>query len=264
MSGAPLLRARGVEHAFGRTEFRLGPLDLLCERSSHTVILGRNGSGKTTLLRLLGGFLPPRSGRIELDGSLLSAMAPRARARRIAMLADLPPAAGALRVRDAVMMGRYPHQDWRPFDSRRDVQAVEEALRRTDASPLAGRRVCELSSGERQRILLARAIAQEPELLLLDEPSSHLDLARQVDLEERLAELRRESGIAIVAVSHDVNLSTRRADQVVLMRDGAVLGAGPASTALTAEALSAAFGIDLRAIEVQTGGRPWFVPDLEE
>jgi iron complex transport system ATP-binding protein len=259
-SDSLILEARDLSLTFPHSTFRVGPINLGCASGSHTTILGKNGSGKSTLLSLLAGLQKPTEGRVLLNGVDVSSVPTRKRAQSIAMLVDLKQPPAGLTVQQLVMMGRYPHQTWVPFDSETDVACVERALSWTDTTSFRHRFIQELSLGERQRVLLARAMAQEPTVLLLDEPSSHLDIARQLELEDQLARMREELGIAVVAVSHDYNISTRHADFVLMLQDGMAVVAGTPDAVLTESALSDVYDAPLIAMRHPKSDRPWFAP----
>ena len=256
----PLIRARDVTVKVAGSDFCLGPVDFDCWEGTHTTVLGQNGSGKSTLLRVLAGLCPATTGQVFIAGLRSDQMSPRMRAQRISLMTDLAPTMPGLRVEEVVLTGRFPHQGFAPFDRPEDLRAVERALELTDTQGFRERSIKSLSLGERQRVLLARALAQEPQVLLLDEPSSHLDIARQLELEQRLLELRRTLPMAIVAVSHDFNVSTRHADSVILLKNGRVFASGATTSVLTAAALSAIYDADLETVTRPGSLRPWFLP----
>jgi len=195
-------------------------------------VLGPNGSGKSTLIRLLAGLLVPQRGRVELGGEPVAALSRREVARRLALVPQEPRFEAPFTALEVVLLGRHPHLAGVTFESEADVAIARAALARVDAAPLAERPVDELSSGERQRVVMARALAQETPALALDEPSSFLDLRHQVALFDLVRELAAE-GRAVVAVLHDLSLAAEYCDRVLLLERGRAAALGPTATALT-------------------------------
>ena len=218
-------------------------VDLRLEHGELLALLGTNGSGKTTLLRVLAGTLRAASGSIELFGRPLAEFSRGALARRVAVLPQSLELPGGFRAGELVEMGRAPHAQRRFGPSPADEEAVERALVDADALDLAHRRVEELSGGERQRVLVAMALAQEPDLLLLDEPTLHLDLAHQVALLNAIDRLRLRRGLAVVAVLHDLNLAAAFAPRVALLSAGVVVADGDPASVLTTERVRETFGV---------------------
>lgn len=210
-------------------------------------VLGPNGSGKTTLLRAIAGLLP-YTGAITAGGQALNGLPPRRRARAVALMSQFSAAGFDYTVYETVMLGRYAHREgafWAP-DSDADRTAVRESLQRTDTWALRERYVTELSGGQLQRVMLARAFAQAPQVLLLDEPANHLDLRCQAELSASVRAWAAEApGRCAVAVLHDVNLALELADRVLLLQNGAVRWQGPAA-ALDTAALDEVYGMDVR------------------
>jgi iron complex transport system ATP-binding protein len=216
---------------------------------------GPNASGKTTLLRLLSGVLRPLAGRVELDGAEVSRLEPRTRARRIAVVQQESPLVFPLRAVEYVLQGRYPYSRRLHFPSEDDLELVLRALEQVGGSHLGERWMNELSGGEKQRVVLARALAQQPLLLLLDEPTLHLDIGGQVELLKQLASLAATGHAAIVVVTHELSLAAEFADQVVLLQHGRSLGVGRPSEVLQEAVLREVFGAPLR-VEPGPGDRP--------
>ena len=217
-------------------------------------LLGPNGSGKTTLLRVGMGVLSARSGTVLLGGRPVTAWSRPEIAQRIAILPQLPTLPDGFRVEELVEMGRAPHARSRFGASAEDADAVERALVDADAVELVGRRIDELSGGERQRVLVAMALAQEPGLLLLDEPTQHLDLAHQVALLATLDRLRRTRGLAVVAVLHDPALTALANPRVVLLSAGRVVADGQAADVLRPATVARVFEIPLATALALSGG----------
>lgn len=218
-------------------------VDLRLEHGELLALLGTNGSGKTTLLRVLAGTLRAASGSIELFGRPLAEFSRGALARRVAVLPQSLELPGGFRAGELVEMGRAPHAQRRFGPSAADEEAVERALVDADALDLAHRRIEELSGGERQRVLVAMALAQEPDLLLLDEPTLHLDLSHQVALLNAIDRLRLRRGLAVVAVLHDLNLASAFAPRVALLSAGVVVADGDPARVLTMERVRETFGV---------------------
>lgn len=225
-----------------------------------TVIVGANACGKSTLLRALARLLRPRSGTVLLDGADLHRLPTKEVATRLGILPQTPIAPDAITVADLVARGRYPHQGWFRRWTSEDEAALVQALEHTSTLDLADRHVDELSGGQRQRVWIAMAIAQDTEILLLDEPTTFLDLAHQIDVMDLVRQLNRSEGRTVVAVLHDLNQAFRYADHVIAMRDGAVLAQGPPDELATAELIEQVFGLRSQVIEDPVAGTPMVVP----
>ena len=223
-----------------------------------TMIIGLNGSGKTTLLHLLAGLRKPGMGRVWLGKRDLARIGAKERSRMMALLEQNPSAHVELTVRDVVQLGRIPHLGrWRMGNlSRRqghDDDVVEKAMATTGVSELTDRAWSSLSGGERQRVQLARALAQEPEILFLDEPTNHLDLPHQIDLLERV----RGLGLTTVTVIHDLDLAAAYADDLIVLDSGRMVAGGPASTVLTPDLVRDHFGVDGEVWSSSRRGFTW-------
>ena len=217
-------------------------------------ILGPNGSGKSTLVRLLAGLLAPQRGRVELGGEPVASLARREIARRLALVPQEPRFEADFTALEAVLLGRHPHLAGVAFESERDVAITRAALARVDAAALAERPVEELPAGERQRVVMARALAQETPALALDEPSSFLDLRHQVGLFDLVRELAAE-GRAVVAVLHDLSLAAEYCDRVLLLEHGRAAALGTTAEALTYANLTRVFETEVYVdVHDLTGG----------
>lgn len=258
-TGATSLVARGVHLAYDQRRVVHG-VDLAVPTGQVTVIVGANGCGKSTLLRGLGRILRPVEGSVELDGRDLQKTRPREVAAVLGLLPQQPVAPEGITVADLVGRGRHPHQGAFRRWSAGDADAVARALALTDTQDLAARRVEELSGGQRQRVWVAMMLAQDPRILLLDEPTTYLDIAHQVDLLDLLAELNEQRGTTVVMVLHDLNLAARYAHHLVVMAEGRVLREGAPAEVLDAACVQEAFGLEARVIEDPVAGCPLVVP----
>ena len=218
-------------------------------------ILGPNASGKSTLLKLVSGALAPLSGRILLNGFVTLSLTPRTRAQRIAVVQQESLLLFPARVWEFVLQGRHAHGRSLRFESEDDVLIAKNALAQVGAADLSDRSMDQISGGEKQRVILARALAQQPLLLLLDEPTLHLDIAAQVDLLHSLRRLAAENRYTVVVVTHELNLAAEYADQVVLMQRGRCLRVGPPASIYQRELLEQVFQTPL-TVELGSSGRP--------
>ncbi len=255
----PRLRARGLRLGYG-DDIVVDGLDLDVPDGQVTAVIGPNGCGKSTLLRALGRLLKPKSGEVLLDGRPLDRIPTRDVARIIGLLPQSPVAPDGLTVADLVMRGRHPHQNWFRQWSAADQDIVTEALEWTDMRELAGRPVDTLSGGQRQRAWISMALAQGTDLLLLDEPTTYLDLSHQIDVLDLVARLHAERGRTIVMVLHDLNLAARYADHVVAMRAGRIVAQGPPAEVFTVELLADVFGLAALVVPDPATGTPLVVP----
>ena len=231
-------------------------LDLAVPAGRVTALVGPNACGKSTALRALARLIAPAAGTVLLDGAAINTLA-----RRLALLPQSPVAPDGITVRDLVARGRTPHQQWWRQWSRADERIVDEALAATGTAELADRTVDELSGGQRQRVWIALALAQGTGVLLLDEPTTYLDLAYQVEVLELVAELNRRDGTTVVMVLHDLNQACRYADHLIAMRSGRVVAAGPPGEVVTPELVRDVFGLDCRIIACPVAGTPIVVPE---
>lgn len=225
-----------------------------------TVIVGANACGKSTLLRALSRLLRPADGQVVLDGRDIHSVPTRQLARDLGLLPQSPVAPEGIVVGDLVARGRHPHQGVLSRWSAADSAAVAAALEATDTATLVDRPVDELSGGQRQRVWIAMALAQETSVLLLDEPTTFLDLSHQIDVLDLLTDLNRSRGTTIAMVLHDLNLAARYADHVLAMRDGAVVAAGTPSEVVTIPLVRDVFGLEAQVIEDPVSHTPLVVP----
>jgi iron complex transport system ATP-binding protein len=225
-------------------------------------LLGPNGAGKSTLIRLAAGLLMPRRGMVLLEGRDIGAWSRRDVARLVAVLpqdAVIPP---AFTGREIALMGRSPHLGWLAAEGPADLAAVERALEQADAVAFADRRVGELSGGERQRLLLARALAQEPSVLLLDEPTVHLDLGHQLAMLELVVGLARTQGMAVLAVYHDLNLAAQSCDELMVLADGKIALRGAPDDVLRSRVVGDVYGVGLELLHRGSGRLAALLPEV--
>ncbi|MFI8084262.1 ABC transporter ATP-binding protein [Kitasatospora sp. NPDC086009] len=253
------LEARGLTLAYEARTVVEG-LDLTVPDGRVTVIVGPNACGKSTLLRALGRLLKPVRGAVLLDGAELARVPTKRIAQRIGLLPQSPTAPEGISVADLVSRGRQPHQSWWQQWSAEDERAVAEALERTSTAELAERSVDELSGGQRQRAWIAMALAQGTDILLLDEPTTFLDIAHQVEVLDLVRRLNVERGRTVVAVLHDLNQAARYADHLVAMRAGRIVAQGAPAEVVTAELVREVFGLDSVVVPDPVTGTPLVVP----
>ncbi|MER7776064.1 ABC transporter ATP-binding protein [Streptomyces sp. NPDC096191] len=228
--------------------------------NSFTVIVGPNACGKSTLLRALSRMLKPAQGRVLLDGSVIQSMPAKQVARTLGLLPQSSIAPDGITVGDLVGRGRYPHQGLLRQWSTEDERVVQESMAQTGVSELAERYVDELSGGQRQRVWIAMALAQQTPLLLLDEPTTYLDIQHQIDVLDLCAELHEEQGRTLVAVLHDLNHAARYATHLIALRDGEIIAEGAPGDIVTADLVERVFGLRCQVIDDPETGTPLVVP----
>jgi iron complex transport system ATP-binding protein len=273
-----LLRADNVTYVHDRTAGgRPGPLaaeprpagpslpgvqgvSVAVERGDIVGILGPNGSGKTTLLRLLAGMLQPETGTVTLRGASLASIPRSALARSIAVVPQETHLAFDYSVLEIALMGRYPHLGTFELEGPRDVAIAREALAATGTAALERRRFITLSGGEKQRVVIASALAQEAEILLLDEPTASLDVGYQFDVAALLARLNRERGLTIIVATHDLNFAAGLCGSLVMLSEGRVVAAGPTNDTLTSLSIQALYGVVADVYPHHAAGRLTVVP----
>lgn len=235
-------------------------LDLTIPTGVVTTVIGPNGCGKSTLLRALSRLLRPRAGTVLLDGRDITAMRTRDVARTLGMLPQAPVAPEGLTVADLVSRGRHPHQSWFRQWSGDDEDEVTVALERTGISDLADRPIDELSGGQRQRAWISMALAQGTDILLLDEPTTYLDLAHSVEVLDLVDRLHSELGRTVVMVLHDLNLAVRYSDHLVVMKQGRIVASGAPAEVISVDLLREVFGLEASVVEDPVSDRPLIVP----
>lgn len=259
MTAAHTLAAESVTLAYGDRTVIEG-LDLSIAPGRITSIVGANGCGKSTLLRALARLLTPAVGRVVLDGASVHARPSKEVARLLGLLPQSPVAPEGIAVADLVGRGRHPHQRMLARWSAHDYAVVADALDATGISDLADRSVDELSGGQRQRVWIAMALAQQTDILLLDEPTTFLDVAHQVEVLDLLTDLSVSRGTTIVMVLHDLNLAARYSDELVAMKDGRVHAVGAPGEIVTAELVQEVFGLANQITVDPVSGKPMVTP----
>ncbi|MET8707709.1 ABC transporter ATP-binding protein [Streptomyces californicus] len=253
------LTAEGLTLGYGDRTV-VDSLDLAVPPGRITVIVGANACGKSTLLRSMSRLLAPRKGRVVLDGKEVHRLPAKELARTLGLLPQSPVAPEGITVSDLVGRGRHPHQSVFSRWNEKDDAAVAAALEATHTEPLAERAVDELSGGQRQRVWIAMALAQQTDLLLLDEPTTFLDASHQIEVLDLLTDLNRSRGTTIVMVLHDLNLAARYADHLIALAGGGLHASGTPAEVLTEETVRAVFDLDSRIIEDPVSGRPLMLP----
>ncbi|MHA7208488.1 ABC transporter ATP-binding protein [Arthrobacter sp. MDT1-65] len=256
---ADTLSATGLTLAYGERTVVEG-LSVEVPAGKVTVIVGANACGKSTLLRGLARLLKPVAGTVVLNGTDIATQSTKAVARVLGLLPQTPVAPDGITVADLVGRGRYPHQGWFRQWTPDDDDAVSSALEATDTLALADRTVDELSGGQRQRVWIAMALAQQTGILLLDEPTTFLDVTHQVEVLDLITDLNRRSGTTVVMVLHDLNLAARYADHLIAMREGRIVAEGVPSAVVTEETVTGVFNLDCRVIEDPVSGTPMVIP----
>ncbi|MDP6045966.1 MAG: ABC transporter ATP-binding protein [Phycisphaerae bacterium] len=244
-----ILTASGVKFAYRPGQNVLDGVDLVASAGRVVCVLGSNGSGKTTLLGCLLGQHRPGAGSIELDGRAIDSYSPRRRARLMAYVPQQPDAAFAFTAAEIVLAGRLSHTGILGLTTRQDQEIGRAAMEMTGTLDFADRMLDELSGGEAQCVMVARALAQQPSVMLLDEPTSHLDIANQLKIYRMMRRLADDWQMAVICVSHDINLAARFADELVLMRHGRVVAGGSVEQVIDREILAETYGVQIDLIE---------------
>jgi len=253
------IRARGLGHAYGRREV-LREIDLSADPGEVVGLVGPNGSGKSTLIRILSGVLRGYSGEVRIGGRELSQLSRRELARLLAVVPQEPAFSFPFTALEIVLMGRHPHLAGLAFESQRDLELARESLERCGAGQLAERPIQQLSAGERQRIVFAKALAQQPGALLLDEPASFLDIRHQVDLYDIVREQAQANGRTVLTVLHDLNLAAEYCDRIYLLKQGRIVAGGNTDAVLTYANLTSVFDTEVYVDTNDLTGRLLVLP----
>jgi len=225
-----------------------------------SVIIGPNGCGKSTLLRSLSRLLPPKSGTVLLNGEDIHQQAPRDVAKKLGLLPQTAIAPNGIKVLDLISRGRFPHQKWFQPWSIEDQKAVDQAMEATGIIELSQHYVDQLSGGQRQRVWVAMALAQQTPLLLLDEPTTYLDIAHQIELMDLFQDLNRQQGYTLVAVLHDLNHACRYADNLIVMKKGKIIATGNPKEIITEQLVEAVFGLPCLIMQDPISNTPLIIP----
>jgi iron complex transport system ATP-binding protein len=255
-----LIAANHVSFAYERRRTVVDDVTVTVPRGAIVGLLGPNGSGKTTLLRLLAGTLKPDCGQIAFDGAALTTFTRRGLARRLAVVPQETHSAFDFAAIDIVLMGRYPHLRPLEFEGPDDVAIARAAMAATGTDAFAHRRFSTLSGGEKQRVVIASALAQTADAMLLDEPTASLDIGYQLEIAALLVRLNRERGTTMVVSTHDLNLAASVCSELVLIRQGRVLAQGAVDAALTADTIRMLYGIDAEVMKHSASGHLTVIP----
>ncbi|TWH57033.1 iron complex transport system ATP-binding protein [Desulfitobacterium sp. LBE] len=259
MKKTPVLSASHVVAGYDH-KIILNTIDLVIPSNKISVIIGANACGKSTLLKTLARLIKPVSGEVALDGKPISTIPPKQLARVLGLLPQSPVVPEGIAVADLVSRGRFPYQGFLKGLGKKDYEAVEEALEIMGITELANRSVDELSGGQRQRVWIAMALAQQTDILLLDEPTTFLDITYQVEILDLLTDLNRKRGTTIVMVLHDINLSARYADYIFAVHQGNLIAQGAPGKIITADLMKQVFGLDCVVARDPVSGSPFIVP----
>jgi iron complex transport system ATP-binding protein len=240
---SPYVQVKDIDCYYGRTRI-LQQINLRLGKGEFVGLIGPNGSGKTTLLRSIGRTLKPRGGSIYIAGQDIYRLSRRKIAQKVATVPQESPITFAFTVFEIVLMGRTPHLKRFQIENYRDLEIVRKAMKDAKVEHLSQRLVTELSGGEKQKVIIAQALAQQPELLLLDEPTTHLDIYHQIEILDLIKSLSQK-GLAVIAVFHDLNLAAQYCDYLVLLSKGRIVVLGTPSEVLTHENIKRVFGVDV-------------------
>lgn len=255
----PVITITKLNYLYGKNHV-LKDISFQIQKSDFFIIIGPNGSGKTTLLRLLAGIISVGNGRIDVLGDSIKDYSRKALARKIAYVPQTLPVDFPFTVSEVVLMGRSPHLGMLGLEKEKDLLKAKQAMKFTELDHLADRRINQLSGGECQRVFIARAICQETEIILLDEPTASLDLAHQTRIMDLMEKLQMDRGITVVMVSHDVNLAAMYGKTLLLLKKGQIAGRGKPDEVLTFQVLESAYGCTLLVDESPLGGFPRVTP----
>jgi iron complex transport system ATP-binding protein len=239
-----VIDTKNLSHFYGDLPV-LKNLSLSIQKGDFFIIIGPNGSGKTTLMKVISGIEKYRRGHVEILGRSIKKYTRKTLAKAVAFVPQMVSVDFPFTVTELVLMGRSPHLGILGLEQEKDIEIARQAMAYTGVEDLAYRKVDQLSGGERQRVFIARAICQEPQIMLLDEPTASLDLAHQVRVMDLMEGLKQERGITIVMVSHDVNLAAMYGDRLLLLKEGRIVSMGPPEEVLTYETLEEAYGCSL-------------------
>ena len=259
MNKTPVFSASHIVAGYDK-KIIINNVDVVIPSNKISVIIGANACGKSTLLKTLARLIKPTSGEVVLDGKKISSIPPKELARVLGLLPQSPVVPEGITVADLVSRGRFPYQSFLKGMGKEDYEAVEEAMEIMGIKELANRCVDELSGGQRQRVWIAMALAQQTDILLLDEPTTFLDITYQVEILDLLTELNRKRGTTIVMVLHDINLSARYADYIFAVKKGNLIAQGEPAKIITEDLMKQVFGLDCAVIKDPVSDSPFIVP----
>lgn len=259
MSKTPIISASNIVAGYDK-KIIIDNVDVVIPSNKISVIIGANACGKSTLLKTLARLIKPTSGEVVLDGKKISMVPPKELAKVLGLLPQSPVVPEGITVADLVSRGRFPYQSFLKGMGKEDYEAVEEAMEIMGIKELANRCVDELSGGQRQRVWIAMALAQQTDILLLDEPTTFLDITYQVEILDLLTELNRRRGTTIVMVLHDINLSARYADYIFAVKKGKLIAQGEPAKIITEDLMKQVFGLDCAVIKDPVSDSPFIVP----
>ena len=253
------IEVENLNHSYNDTLI-LENISFSVSRGEFFVIIGPNGSGKTTLMKVVSGIEKLQKGRLEIMGHSIQKYSRKALARKIAFVPQTISVDFPFTVTELVLMGRSPHLGILGLEQHKDLEIANKAMRFTGVAHLAHRKIYQLSGGERQRVFIARAIAQEPQVILLDEPTAALDIAHQISVMDLMEKLKKEKGLTIVMISHDINLAAMYGDQLLILKAGRVVSRGKPTAVLNYKTLEEAYGCQLLVDESPLGQYPRITP----
>lgn len=259
MNQTPVFSAGNIVAGYDK-KIIINDINVVIPKNKISVIIGANACGKSTLLKTLARLIKPVSGKVTLDEKEISSFPPKELARILGLLPQSPVVPEGITVSDLVSRGRYPYQNFLKGLEKKDYEAVEEALEIMGITELSNRSVDELSGGQRQRVWIAMALAQQTDILLLDEPTTFLDITYQIEILDLLTDLNRKRGTTIVMVLHDINLSARYADYIFAVKKGELIAQGTPSDIISEELMKQIFGLDCAIIKDPVSGSPFIVP----
>lgn len=259
MKQTPIFSAGNIVAGYDK-KIIINNIDVVIPNNKISVIIGANACGKSTLLKILARLIKPVSGEVVLDGKKISEIPPKQLARVLGLLPQSPVVPEGISVSDLVSRGRFPYQNFLKGMEKKDYEAVEEALEIMGITELANRSVDELSGGQRQRVWIAMALAQQTDILLLDEPTTFLDITYQVEILDLLTDLNKKRGTTIVMVLHDINLSARYADYIFAVKKGNLIAQGVPGDIITEDLMKKVFGLDCAVIKDPVSDSPFIVP----
>jgi iron complex transport system ATP-binding protein len=254
-----VLETKNITLSYNKTNI-INNLSLNIQEGTITTLIGSNGCGKSTVLKAISRNMKPKDGNIYLDNKSIFLVDTKILAKKMAILPQSPKLPDDFTTRDLVSFGRYPHLNWTGKLSKEDIDIVDWAIKITKTAAFENRQVTTLSGGERQRAWIAMALAQRPKILLLDEPTTYLDISHQFEVLELIKHLNKEMGITIIMVLHDLNQAARYSDNIIVLKDGTIYKKGTPKEIITQEVLSEVFNINVKILHDEYNNCPYFIP----